>query len=243
MMKLSPHYNQTIGIAMNRLLIIKLLAFIFLSLTFSFTYAQNSDINKDWRNYNWKEKKNKDGIKIYTSNIKNSKYDAVYGTMIVNSAVNSLVALVRDTEACQQWADLCKESRVEKKISEVEYYVYTYNDIPFPVTDRDVVAKVKWSQDPNILNVIMTTEAVAGIVENTNAVRIEEADSRWYFLPQEDGTTKVETFAHINPNGPTPAWLTNMLLVGSPFKTMRDMRNIVEGGAYADADNIFIPSQ
>jgi len=218
---------------------LKILIFIFLSLIFSSAHTQSNDNNKDWRNYNWKEKKNKDGIKIYTANMKNSKYDAVYGTMIVNSGVNNLVALVRDTEACQQWADLCKESRVEKKISEVEYYVYTYNDIPFPVTDRDVVAKVNWSQDPNSLDVIMLTEPVMGIVEKTGAVRIKEADSRWYFLPQEDGTTKVETFAHINPNGPTPAWLTNMLLVSSPFKTMKGMRDIVEGGAYADANSIF----
>lgn len=224
---------------MYRASIIKAACLLLLSIVFFSAYAQHSDINNDWRDYNWREKRDKDGIKIYTSNMPNSKYDAVYGSMIVNSPINNLVALVKDTEACSQWADLCKKSRVEQIISEVEYYVYTYNDIPFPVTDRDVVAKVKWSQNTDTLAVTMTTEPVIGMVEKTDAVRIEEADSRWYFTPQADGTTKVETFAHINPNGPTPAWLTNMLLVSSPFKTMKGMREIVEGGAYANAKSIF----
>lgn len=218
---------------------IKTLSLLFLSVVFFSAQAQNTDNNKDWRDYNWKEKKDTDGIKIYTSNIPSSKYDAIYGSMIVNSPVNNLVALVKDAKACSQWADLCKESRVEQTVSEVEYYVYTYNDIPFPVTDRDVVAKVRWSQNTDTLAVTMTTEPITGMVEKTDAVRIEEADSRWYFTPQADGTTKVETFAHINPNGPTPAWLTNMLLVSSPFKTMKGMREIVEGGAYANAKSIF----
>ncbi|MGH1440102.1 MAG: START domain-containing protein [Cellvibrionaceae bacterium] len=212
---------------------------LFFILVCSLPLTVQAQVDDSWRSYSWKEKKDKDGIKIYTSKVADSKFDAVYGSMLVQASVNSLVALVKDTDSCSQWADLCKESRVEKKNSEVEYFVYTYNDVPFPVTDRDVIAKVNWSQDPDTLAVIMTAEPTPDMLKETNAVRIIEADSRWYFTPQADGSTKVETFAHINPNGPTPAWLINMLLVSSPFKTMQGMKKMMESGIYDNADSIF----
>ena len=198
-------------------------------------YAQEEGIE-----YNWKEKRNKEGIRIYTSKVPGSKYKAVRGSMLVKGNIHSLVALVQDTSSCSEWAHLCKESRIHKKISDAEYYVYSYNDIPFPARDRDVLAKVIWKQDPETLSVSMTSKPVSGIVEKTKAVRIEEATSQWHFTPLEDGSTQVEIYAHINPNGATPAWLTNMLLVKTPFKTMLNMRKKIESGEYKDSKISFI---
>ncbi len=190
--------------------------------------------------YIWKEKLDKEGIKIYTSKVQGSKYNAVRGVMTAKANITSLVALVQDTSSCPQWAEFCKESRVHKKISDTEYYIYTYNDIPFPVTDRDAVTKVVWKQDPDTLKVSMRSTPTKGLIEKTKAVRIEEADSQWHFTPLKDGSTLVESFAHINPNGPTPAWLTNMLLVKAPFKTMKNMRAIAERGDYQNKSLAFI---
>lgn len=55
------------------------------------------------------------------------------------------------------------------------------------------------------------------------------------FTPNDNGTTKVENFAHIDLNGPTPAWITNRVLIEAPYKTMLEMRHIIEGGGYANA--------
>ncbi|MBL4673252.1 MAG: hypothetical protein JKX81_13425 [Arenicella sp.] len=185
--------------------------------------------------YDWQEKKNKQGIVIFTSSVKDSSFKAVRGVMTVNASIASLVALVEDMPACSDWAALCKESRIEERISVTESYVYVYNDVPFPVSDRDVYAHVVWTKDPETQRVTMTSTATAGGTPKTGAVRIKDAVSQWHFTTNEDGTTKVENFAHINPNGPTPAWVTNMMLVDSPFKTMKNMRKIVESGSYADA--------
>jgi hypothetical protein len=67
---------------------------------------------------------------------------------------------------------------------------------------------------------------------NRNAVRIYQAVTQWHFTTLEDGRVKVENFAHIDPNGPTPAWLINALLVNSPYKTMKKMRALIEAGNY-----------
>lgn len=184
--------------------------------------------------YEWTEKKNSDAIQIYTSPVAGSAFKAVRGEMVVKASVSSLVALVDDLPVCADWADLCRESRLEKRISAIETYVYVYNDIPFPVSDRDVYAHVVWSKDAASGRVTMTSKATAGGTPETKAVRISNAVSQWHFTPINETSTKVESFAHIDPNGPTPAWLTNLMLVSSPFKTMTRMREIVESGQYAE---------
>jgi len=185
--------------------------------------------------YDWKEKKNKKGIIISTSSVPGSPYKAVRGEMTVKASVASLFALVEDTTACTEWAAMCKEARVEERISETESYVYIYNDIPFPVTDRDVYTHVVWTHDPETNKLSMTSTATEGGTAKTKAIRIKKAVSQWHFTPNGDGTTKIENFAHINPNGPTPAWISNLMLVGSPYKSMEKMRKIVESGRYEDA--------
>jgi len=192
--------------------------------------------------YDWTEKKNKNGIAISTSSVEGSFFKAVRGEMVVKAGVEALVALVEDMEACPDWAAMCKESRVEKRVSDKESFAYVYNDIPFPVTDRDVYTHVVWSRNPDTKRVTMTGTAAKGGTAKTKAVRIENAVSQWHFTPKGDGTTFVENFAHIDPNGPTPAWVTNLMLVDSPFKSMKKMREIVESGSYDDTTVPFLDS-
>jgi ribosome-associated toxin RatA of RatAB toxin-antitoxin module len=195
--------------------------------------------------YEWVEKRDRDGIQIFTSSVPDSPYKAVRGEMVVNAKVAQLVALVNDLPRCPEWADLCEKSRHLEQISDQERIVHIHNNIPFPIKDRDVVARMRWSKSEVSGGVTMHSQALKSPESHNyyalqpSAVRIYEATTQWHFTPMNDGLVKVENFAHINPNGPTPAWLTNMLLVSSPFKTMESMRAIVEAGEYLDAELMF----
>jgi hypothetical protein len=190
--------------------------------------------------YNWVEKRNKDGITLFTSTVEGSPFKAVRGVMTVKGSVNSLVALIEDLAACPQWAAMCEEARVVSRVSDVESYAYIYNNVPFPVSDRDVYAHVVWSADESTGRVTMTSQATLGGVDETNAVRLSEAFTQWHFTAQADGVVLVENFAHINPNGPTPAWITNMLLIDAPYDSMFEMRILIEDGAYKETEISFL---
>ena len=190
--------------------------------------------------YNWQEKRNKNGISIYTSKVEGSPFKAVRGSMTIAGSVESLVALIEDLPACSDWADLCKEARLIERVSDMETFVYIYNDIPFPVSDRDVYVNMSWSIEKSTGKTSMTSIARKGGPDKTKAVRLQDAFSQWHFTPLGEGKVLVENFAHIDPNGPTPAWITNMLLVDSPFKSMSAMRDIIESGGYADASIPFL---
>ena len=118
---------------------------IFLCLLASFALDAQSQL--DGVEYQWEDKRNKKGILIQTSAVEDSPFRAVRGEMTVRASVSSLVALVEDLPACPNWADLCKEAYLVNRVSPTESYAYIYNDVPFPVSDRDVHSHVVWSVD------------------------------------------------------------------------------------------------
>jgi len=172
----------------------------------------------------WQLRKDKAGIQVYTRSVDGSPYDAVRAvTRVDKIRLMSLVAVIEDVEACGDWADSCKESYVQRRVSDTEAYVYTHNDMPFPVKDRDVLAHVNWMQNRDTYEIVMTSKATSGLMEKVKGrLRLTEAQSSWRFKPLASGKIEVSNEAHINPGSSLPGWITNMLLVDTPYKTIKD---------------------
>ena len=191
---------------------------------------------------NWNLKRDRDGVQVYTRNVEDSPFDAVRATTIMeNIRLSSLVALIMDAEACPNWADRCAASSIHEYISETEQLIYSLNDLPFPVKDRDVLTRTHWSQDPETRAVYLISNATNGIIEEVKGkLRLTEASVSWHFLPQEDGSIQVVNEAHINPGSALPGWIINMLLVETPFETMKAFREEVTSPKYAEAEFEFV---
>ncbi|MFT6099874.1 MAG: hypothetical protein ACJAYF_002424 [Arenicella sp.] len=69
---------------------------------------------------------------------------------------------------------------------------------------------------------------------------MQYASSEWHFTPQSNGMVLVENYAHVDPTGNVPAWLTNLLIVDSPYQSLKNMRKLLSAGAYSDAEVGFI---
>ncbi len=189
----------------------------------------------------WELKRDKDGITVYTRPVEGSSYRAVQAVMTVATTPSAAVALIFDTDACPQWADLCKESRVFEEVSETEMFVYTLNDIPWPVSDRDATTHVVWEHSESDGTVTMTATVVSDkLPEEPRTVRLSEGTTNWIFRPLPDGQLEITSRAHIEPGGAIPGWLSNRLLVDSPFTTMEGMREQLLSGRYDDVEIAFI---
>lgn len=206
------------------------------------TFADHADAD----DHDWELVRDRDGIAVYTKPVAGSKFKAVKSTMTMQTTLSELAALVRDSAACSEWADLCKKAEVIESVSETELYVYTYNDLPWPVSDRDAIAHVIWSQEPEHGTVTMTANLVDGntpsnkVPETKGTIRLKYGKTSWEFKPLGAGQVAVTSRAHVDPEGATPAWLTNRLLVGSPYDTMRAMRKIIRTGRYRGAKFEFL---
>ena len=188
----------------------------------------------------WELQKEADGIRVFTSAVEGSKFKAVRATMTADTSVATLVALVRDTSACTEWAHLCKLSREHEVVSETEMYVYTHNDLPWPVSDRDALAHVTWEKDADGA-VTMTARAVgdSDVKKKRGIVRLANAVTSWTFKPVEGGV-EVISVAHVDPGGPLPAWITNMLLIDAPMQTLTRLRALAASGRYDNASFAFL---
>ncbi len=190
----------------------------------------------------WELRLDRDGVQIYTSEVEGSPYDAVLSRGVVEGIrLSSLAAVIRDAKACHRWADRCAESWVHGTISERESLVYTLNDLPFPIRDRDVLAHVKWQQDSNTLAVSMESEATADLLPVKRGItRLENARTTWDFIPLGNGKIEVRNWAHIDPGSNLPAWITNMLLIDTPFSTLSALIQEAGKERYANAEVSFI---
>jgi len=206
---------------------------IFVLSSLASVYAVESD---------WELQRDRDGIQIYTRSVEGSAYDAVRSvTVLEDVRLSALVALVEDTAACPEWADRCAESYVYKRIAPNESLIYTHNNMPFPVKDRDVLAHVTWTQDPNTGEVVMQSRATQGEMEVIKGrLRLTEAEASWRFRPLPSGAVEVTNEAHINPGSALPGWLTNLLLVDTPYSVMQSFSETVQKPKYRDASVSFI---
>jgi len=213
----------------------KTLLLAFLLLTTTAIAQQDPEIT-------WTLKRDRDGIQVFTRKVDGSPYDAVRAEMLVEKVrLSSMVALILDAEACSQWADRCSESYVHEHISDTEQLIYTLNDLPFPVKDRDVMSRVTWSQDPQTGTVSMHSQPAAGVIEERkDALRLTDAKVSWHFQPEGQGVVRVINEAHVDPGSALPGWVTNMLLVDTPFETMKAFREAVRDEKYAGAEIGFV---
>tara|TARA_B110000858_G_scaffold194805_1_gene249945 strand:+ start:3413 stop:4087 length:675 start_codon:yes stop_codon:yes gene_type:complete len=190
----------------------------------------------------WELRRDKDGIQVHTRSVEGSSFDAVRTTTrMTDVRLSSLVALIEDAPACAEWADSCAESYLVERLSDTESLVYTHNDMPFPVKDRDVLAQVKWTQHFMTLEVEMNSFATVGKMDVVRGrLRLTEAMASWNFAPQSDGSVLISNQAHINQGSALPGWVTNMLLVDAPFETMKSFVKKVRDPKYVDAELSFI---
>lgn len=193
----------------------------------------------------WELKRDRDGIQVFTRPVSGSPYDAVRAVTEVSGVkLSAMVALIEDAEACADWADRCAESYLVERLSETESLVYTHNDLPFPVKDRDVLAHVIWQQDPETLTVTMRSSAtVDKMPEVDGRHRLVEANASWVFEPLADSRVRITNEAHIDPGSALPGWVTNMLLVDTPFETMKAFVAAVREPEYQDSTVSFIRDQ
>jgi len=192
----------------------------------------------------WKLKRDRKGIQVFLSKVPGSRFRAVMSVMEVKADPMQLAALVMDLENCPNWASMCKSAKVIEQISPNQNYVYSVNNAPFPVRNRDMVALVEWSYDSATGKISMRSDATPErLPKKRGLIRVQHASSEWHFTPTEEGVVLVENYAHVDPNGKVPAWITNLLIIESPYKTLKKMRKLVLNGDYRDAEVNFIPKK
>lgn len=190
----------------------------------------------------WRLDRDKDGIQIYTRAVQGSDFRAIRGETRIRGRLSSVVALLQDMSFWPKLNRIISSARVHQQLSETESLVYLQMNMPWPVSDRDVLNRRQVRQDERTMVVELKEAATtsATLPTDSSYVRIVRSTQSWTLTPGGDGTVDVSWFTHTDPNGPIPAAVVNMLSVGAPFESLTTMRDAIEGGKYKDASLPYI---
>jgi hypothetical protein len=173
----------------------------------------------------WDFVKEKDGIKLYTRKDPGKPLKSYKGITDIHAPAEKVFALIEDVNNTDWWDKNLNQIKVmlyEKNKRARYYLVY---DLPWPVTDRDLCVDVTVTMDPVTGVDRITATPLPGVIpENQNMIRIKDYRQTWTVTPAGKELTHVVLEGYVDPAGNIPDWLSNMLIVDSPFKIISGVR-------------------
>ena len=131
--------------------------------------------------YNWKLSKDQDGIKVYQSEIKHSKFKNIKVECTLEGTYDKLMTILNDVTNQNKWVYNNISSSILKRISENEFYYYSKTHLPWPMTNRDAIVHLKMNKDSLNRFLKISVWSVPGYTpERSGLVRVPRSDINWY---------------------------------------------------------------
>ena len=185
-----------------------LLPLLFINLSF----AQEQKKAEEWT-YVTK----KDDITVYTKTSKNSPIRALKALGLVNAPVDKILNILRDVDSASEWLPNLIERTHVKDISDTEAIIYEVSDLPWPVSDREMVLHNKLSLSKDKKSIILYFKSVEDDAKkpNDDYVRAKVHYGKITFKPIGK-TTHIEMILLADPMGSVPKWAVNVMQVSLP---------------------------
>ena len=176
----------------------------------------------------WNLVKDKDGIRIYTRIEASNSLKSFKGETVFHASTEK-VCLLLGNDMNDDWWD---KNVIEKKVLAYQenkfiehYMIYS---MPWPLTNRDIVAVTIMATDPVTGDKTFTADPLLNTVpENPNLVRISRYHQKWTIQSLGKGDVCVILEGFIDPSGNIPDWVYNMIVPETPFKAIRLLRERV----------------
>ncbi|MEN8146623.1 MAG: START domain-containing protein [Campylobacterota bacterium] len=195
----------------------------------------------------WSLVKEKNGVTVHTREVNGSDFLEFRGETVVEASVGTLVAILYDTSNAPAWLHECSFGMTLEEAVFEENYIFQIYDLPFPVSDRQVIlhSRLSWTQEGARLE---TQEANTYCDNNqasrckrvteTDLIDIERSRGHYIFTPLSEKKTKVLWQQHVEPGGSIPTWLVNLLVVDIPFNTLLQLQTLVKDEKYRDMTEV-----
>lgn len=177
----------------------------------------------------WKEKYNKNGLEILVRGAKTNEYKA---TMMVDADLNACIALMQDIDVHPTFMGAVKHAEVVKVYNEKESMIKCILDMPFGMSDQEIVSSANFVKIPNKNSVQINIAAKPNALPKTKLKRLTLADGYWLFEQIGELKTKV-TYQLKFEESSAPNWIVNYFVVDGPIKTMSGFSKLVKLAKYS----------
>jgi hypothetical protein len=189
----------------------------------------------------WDLKKDKDGIKVYTGKLQDSKFNAIKVICKLNGSLSSLAAILLQPALQPEWVDATKTSFLVKRLAANHIYYYNIASLPWPLMNRDMVIDMIIHQDSLSKKMTIHANSIDKIKpEITGLVRIPLSQATWEIVPIGLNRIQVEYTLKINPGGGIPAWVVNMFIAKVPYESFHSLSKIIQENRFQKQQFDFI---
>lgn len=187
----------------------------------------------------WDLRKEAGAIKVFTIDQPDSGFQAFKAVGVLDAPIENLMAVMINPKSCVEWVHNCSESFAFGDGDFHQRYAYSVNDMPWPVTDRDYVLRIRTRGDAPGGDIIMDLNAVPQRRDvDDNYVRVDRSDTLYRFTPMGEQTRMVWV-QHTEPNGSIPGWLVNTLLVDIPVRSMEQLEKVANEDRYGNHELVY----
>jgi hypothetical protein len=178
--------------------------------------------------YNWKQEKDQDGIKVFSSDVAGSNFKAVKVECTLTGTYVKLFNLIVNVEHNNEWVYNSKKNIMLKKMNPLDYIYYTETHFPWPLDNRDAVIHVRIRTDsmPNFFTIAGTGEPNY-IPEAPGKIRIRHYSSYWKVTMPTSQTIKIYYVLEADPGGNIPGWMGNMFIDKGPYETFKKLSEML----------------
>jgi hypothetical protein len=190
----------------------------------------------------WKLKRDADGLKVYHRKAEHSNINELKIEAILDGSLSTVVAVLRDVAAYPQWIYKCIHAERLKPPTETTGLYYSQIEFPWPMSNRDFIARSKMWQDPQTKRVFIEVKSEPRhLAEKKDLVRIEQMTLKYELIPLPGGKkVKMLYYLHSDPGGVLPSWLVNMALDSGPLNTIKGLRGMLQREAYQQSRLSFL---
>jgi len=175
-----------------------------------------------------------DGIQILKQEIPDSSLVAFRGVGVVEAPLPLVATLIFDPDIGTKWIKGLDESRILRWLNKEEVVKYDHIGLPFFLSDRDFVTRIRMSFDLNKREMIFhyqqtddpsapRTGYIRGEIIGTTTITLRSIEN--------DRKTRVDAAFLCDPKGSIPKWLVNFFQEDWPKATFRNLRKEVQKDA------------
>ena len=189
----------------------------------------------------WKLKKDKNGIQVYSRKTPNFKFDELKVDCIFEGKMSQLAAVILDVNNQYQWVYKTAKSEILKQVTDADLFYYSEIECPWPFDNRDLIARMTITQNTSTKILSIVAKSVDDYLpRKKNLVRVKYSSALWTITPLSNAQFKVEYKIQIDPGDGVPAWILNMFATNGPYESFKNLKDKIMLPAYAAAKFPFI---
>lgn len=185
----------------------------------------------------WRLLSDSDGIQVYTRTGGDSRLKTFRGvTTIPVHDWQAIAGVVNDYANAPRWLYFVTSVQEIGRRAPLDRDIIFQTDLPWPVSDREAVVKVKGWNPPGTWDTVLRFENAPGLLPpNGDFVRFPEFNARFDFHWAGGNRLEITYELEADPGGYIPEWIVNMVLKDAPYYTLKRFAKMLERPEYQGA--------